>query len=289
LKPTIDEFVQSDEGKKLISLLEEIGANRGVSGTERLINEMFSKALKTLGTTNIDVAMNAADNTDLEEITDDTVVFDQDKDYITSQNPMSELELMSSMDPFVRLGMFYQLAIQQDDVFMDRVMPGEGVNYSAMIQKGKMNDESLKILFGRGVKTEGVKDVLSSLDSISMDIISLKWEGSEAEEVKATLFIPAMQAVYIALLNFVVMKGLYAYLTKKTAIVAKAKAAEQVEKTRREEAAKAARTPSMMEDSERGKKIAVLFRDPNLKAMLSDKTLYLPGKPGYDPNKVKAL
>jgi hypothetical protein len=122
-----------------------------------------------------------------------------------------------------------------------------------------------------------------------MDIISLKWEGPESEEVKATLFIPAMQAVYVALLNFVVMKGLYAYLTKKTAIVAKTKAAEQVEKTRREEAAKAARTPSMMEDSERGKKIAVLFRDPNLKAMLSDDTLYLPGKAGYDPNKVKAL
>jgi|688.fasta_scaffold31421_4 hypothetical protein len=289
LKPTIDEFVQSDEGKKLISLLEEIGANRGVAGTERLINEMFSKTLKTLGTTNIDAAMNAADNTDLEEITDATAVLDQEKDYITSKNPMSELELMMSMDPFVRLGVFYQLAIQEDDAFMDRIGSDNGVNYNAMIQRGKINDESLKVLFGRGVKTEGVKDVLSSLDSISMDIISLKWEGPESEEVKATLFIPAMQAVYVALLNFVVMKGLYAYLTKKTAIVAKTKAAEQVEKTRREEAAKAARTPSMMEDSERGKKIAVLFRDPNLKAMLSDDTLYLPGKAGYDPNKVKAL
>ena len=289
LKPTIDEFVQSDEGKKLVSLLEEIGANRGVAGTERLINEIFSKMLKTLGTANLDAAINAADTADLEEITDDTAVFDQDKDYVASQNPESEVGLMLSMDPFVRLGMFYQLAIQQDDSFMNRVKPYEAANYSAMIQKGKINDESLKVLFGRGVKTEGIKDVLSSLDSISMDIISLKWEGPESEEVKATLFIPAMQAVYVALLNFVVMKGLYAYLTKKTAIVAKTKAAEQVEKTRREEAAKAARTPSMMEDSERGKKIAALFRDPNLKAMLSDKTLYLPGKPGYDPNKVKAL
>jgi hypothetical protein len=292
LKPTIDEFVQSDEGKKLVSLLEEIGANKGVTGTERLINEMFSKTLKTLGTANIDVAMNAADNTDLEEITVETAVLDQVQDYVATQSPMTELELMMSMDPFVRLGIFYQLAIQQDKAFMDRVMPaalGEGMNYNAMIQRGKMNDESLKILFGRGVKTEGVKDILSSVDSISMDIISLKWSGTEAEEVKATLFIPAMQAVYVALLNFVVMKGLYAYLTKKTVIVTKAKAAEEVERTKKAEATKAARTPAMMEDSERGKKIAALFRDPNLKAMLSDSVLYLPGKPGYDPSKVKAL
>ena len=226
LKPSIDEFVQSDEGKKLISLLEEIGANKGITGTERLINEMFSKTLKAIGNANIDVAMNAADNTDLEEITGKTAKLDDAPDYIATQNPMTEVELMMSMDPFVRLGVFYQLALQQDDEFMDRVMPaalGEGMNYNVMVQKGKMNDESIKILFGRGAKTTDVKDVLSSLDEVSMDIIALKWSGTEADEAKATLFIPAMQAVYVALLNFVVMKGLYAYLTKKAVIVTKAR------------------------------------------------------------------
>ena len=288
LKPSIDEFVQTDEGKKLVSLLEEIGANKGVAGTERLINEIFSKTLKTLATSNIDVATNAADNTDLEEINNKTAIIGEPQDYIVDNNPESEMELMMSMDPFVRLGIFYQLALQQDKSFIDRSL-GDGTNYNAMMQKGKMNDESLKILFGRSVKTDSVKGVLSSLDAISMDIISLKWTGAEAEDTKATLFIPSMQAVYVALLNFVVMKGLYAYLTKKTVIVAKTKAAEEVERTKRAEAAKAGRTPSMMEDSERGKKIAALFRDPNLKAMLADTVLYLPGKSGYDPSKVKAI
>lgn len=291
LKPTIDEFVQSDEGKKLVSLLEEIGANRGISGTERLINELFSKTLKTLGTANIDVAMRAADNTDLEEITDETVVLDQTQDYVATQNPMSELELMMSMDPFVRLGIFYQLAIQQDKTFMDRVMPaalGEGMNYNAMIQRGKMNDESIKILFGRGAKTGDVKDVLANLDAVSMDIIDLKWNGPDAEEAKATLFIPAMQAVYVALLNFVVMKGLYAYLTKKAVIVTKAKAAEEVERTKRAEAAKATRTPSMMQDAERGKIISKIFNSEPLQKLLKDNVIYRVGKTG-DEAGIKAL
>lgn len=289
LKPSIDEFVQSDEGKKLISLLEEIGANKGITGTERLINEMFSKTLKAIGNANIDVAMNAADNTDLEEITGKTAKLDDAPDYIATQNPMTEVELMMSMDPFVRLGVFYQLALQQDDEFMDRVMPaalGEGMNYNVMVQKGKMNDESIKILFGRGAKTTDVKDVLSSLDEVSMDIIALKWSGTEADEAKATLFIPAMQAVYVALLNFVVMKGLYAYLTKKAVIVTKAKAAEDIERAKKAEAAK---TPSMMQDAERGKLISKIFNSAPLQKLLNDNTIYRTGKAGYDEAAVKAL
>ena len=291
LKPSIDEFVQTDEGKKLVSLLEEIGANKGVAGTERLINEIFSKTIKSLGSTNIDVATNAADNTDLEEITSKTASIEQPLDYVAAQNQMTEIELMSSMDPFVRLGIFYQLALQQDKAFMDRVMPaalGEGMNYNAMTQKGKMNDESIKILFGRGAKTGEVKDVLSNLDAVSMDVIDLKWNGPEAEEAKATLFIPAMQAVYVALLNFVVMKGLYAYLTKKTVIVTKTKAAEEVERLKKAEAAKIGRKPSMMEDAERGKIISKIFNSEPLQKLLNNNTIYRLGKPG-DEDSIKAL
>ena len=285
LKPSIDEFVQTDEGKKLVSLLEEIGANKGIAGTERLINEMFSKTLKTLGTANIDVATNAADNTDLEEINNETVIIGEPQDYIVDNNPESEMELMMSMDPFVRLGIFYQLALQQDKSFIDRSL-GDGTNYNAMMQKGKMNDESLKILFGRSIKTDSVKGVLSSLDAISMDIISLKWTGAEAEDTKATLFIPSMQAVYVALLNFVVMKGLYAYLTKKAVIVTKAKAAEEMERAKK---AEAARTPSMMQDAERGKMISKIFNSTPLQKLLNDNTIYRIGKAGYDEAAVKAL
>jgi hypothetical protein len=292
LKPSIDEFVQSDEGKNLISLLEEIGANKGVKGTERLINEVFSKTLKTLSGAKMDVAMNAADSSELKEITNRTLILSDSQDYVSTQNPISELELMMSMDPFVRLGMFYQLVLQQDESFMDRVMPaasGDGMNYNVMLQRGKMNEESIKILFGRSAKTSGVSGILSNIDDVSMDIVALKWSGAEDDETKAALFIPALQAIYIALLNFVIMKGLYAYLTKKAVIVKKEKQAEEVERTKRAEASKALRTPSMMEDSERGKKIATLFRDPNIKSILGDKIIYIPGKPGYDPNKVKAI
>jgi len=288
LKPSIDEFVQTDEGKKLIALLEEIGANKGVSGTERLINEMFSKTLKALGNANIDVAMNAADNTDLEEITDKTVLLGEVPDYITSQDSVTEVELMMSMDPFVRLGVFYQLALQQDRAFMDRVMPaalGEGMNYNVMVQKGKMNDESIKILFGRGAKTGDVKDVLSGLDEVSMEIIELKWSGTEADEAKMTLFIPAMQAVYVALLNFVVMKGLYAYLTKKAVIVTKAKAAEEVERAKRVETLK---KPSTMQDAERGKVISKIFNSEPLQKLMNDNVIYRVGKTG-DEAGIKAL
>ena len=290
LKPSIDAFVESQEGKKLISLLEEIGANAGTSGTERIINDVLGKAVKQLASRNIQVAMNAADNTDLEEITNESALFGVAMNYISEDNDLSEMELMSSMDPFVRMGMFYHLAILQDEAFMDRIMPatsGMGVNYSGLMSSGKMNDESLKILFGRNVKTASVQDVLTKLDAISIDIVDLLWSGAEAEETRATLFIPAMQAFYIALLNYVVMKGLYVYLTKKTVIVAKTRA-------EREEAAKKAaesvsKTPGTMTDLERGKKIQEIFRGPKLKEMLSDNTIYIAGRKGYDAEKVKAL
>lgn len=292
MKPSIDEFVEGPEGKKIISLLEEIGANAGTNGTERIINDVLGKAVKTLAGMNIEVAINAADNTDLEEITNETALFGQDMNYISSGNNLSELELMSSTDPFVRMGMFYQLALLQNDAFMDRVMPastGTGVNYSGVLASGKMNDESLKILFGRNIKTAPVQDVLTKLDSVSIDVINLLWSGTEAEGTRAALFIPAMQAVYISLLNYVLMKGLYSYLTKKSVIVAKERTEREAEKEKERLAAAVVKTPVTMADSERGRKIQEIFKNPKLREMLGDDTIYIADRKGYDAEKVKAL
>ena len=287
LKPSIDQFVESEEGKKLVSILEEIGANTGSSGTMRVINDVISKAVKTVANANIDVAINAADNTDLEEITGENVILGEDLDYVTQENGLSEMELMSSMDPFVRLGMFYQLALLQNDEFSDRVVPsssGTGVNYNGMMAPGRMNAESLKILFGRRTKTDAIQDVLKKLDSISLEMLDLKWSGPDGDEARAALFTPAMQVVYVALLNYVIMKGLYAYLTKKTVLVAKGRAEQ-------EEAAKKAvvKTPATMTKNERGRKIQEIYRSSKLKDLLDDDTIYIANRKGYDPDRVKVL
>jgi hypothetical protein len=292
MKPSVDEFVESDEGRKVISLLEEVGANLGPSGTEKIINDLLGKAVKALGSSNITTAMNAADNTDLEEIKNDNALFGQDMDYISSSNELSELELMSSMDPFVRMGMFYQLALLENETLMDRITPaslGTGVNYSGMLTSGKMNDESLKILFGRNIKTGSVKDILSKMDSISVDMVNLLWSGSDAEGTRRVLFIPAMQAVYIALLNYVVLKGLHSYLTKKSVIVAKARTERESEKEKKRLESTAVKTPATMTDSERGRKIQEIFKSSKINDLLNDNTIYIADRKGYEQERVKAL
>lgn len=288
-KEGLDEFVQSAEGKKVISLLEEIGAGSGVQGTEGIINNVLTKTIKALSSANIDNAMRSADSTDLDEITNDNVVLGQDMDYVSGVAP-SELELMSSMNPFVRMGMFYQLALGQNESFADRMMSpstGEGIGYDSLLSKGGINEESLKMLFGRDIKTGAVQDVLSKLDQISVEIINTKWNSPEGESVRSVLFVPVLQAAYIALLNYVVLKGMYSFLTRRGRIVAQETKAREEAKAK--QAASAAAKPSMMSDAERAKMIKKVFDSAPLKALLNDNTIYVPGRPGYDPDRVKAL
>lgn len=229
LKPSIDQFVSTDEGKAVVKFLEDIGTKLS---TEKVIDNAFKKLVEKLGEQNLDVAMESADATDLEEITNENVSLREDINYVSAADNKTQIDLMQSLDPFVRLGMFYQLAIEAQKDFAQRVIPssaGQGVNYSGMIESGKTADESLKILFGRDLDLGPIQDALKPLNSISQNIIKLKWDSPESDETRATLFIPAMQVVYVALLNFVVLKGLHTFLTKKTEIVqaAATKAAEQ--------------------------------------------------------------
>lgn len=218
LKASIDQFVATDEGKATIKLLEEMGAR---SASNTVVDNLFKKAITKLGEMNLDVPMKSADNTDMVELTNENVELKTDIDYISSTAQLSELELMQSMDPFVRLGLFYQLCIQQQKDFSDRVMPssGKGINYSDMLRSGNVAEESLKILFGRDLDFGGVQNVISSLSAVSQNVMKLKWESPESDDVRGALFVPAMQVVYVAMLNFVIMKALYVYLTKKTEIV----------------------------------------------------------------------
>lgn len=219
MKPSINAFVASEQGKKLIKLLQQLGVRLP---SNKVIDSLLSTPLKRIAEQDLKVPMTSADNTELDEINAETVSFTVDMNYMSTNQDVSELELMSSMDPFVRLGMFYQLCIQQQKEFSDQIMPqsiGKGVNFSDMIESGNTMEESIKVLFGRKADFSAVKELISSIESASDQVVKAKWSDVGMEELRTALFVPAMQVVYVSMLNFVIMKAMYKFLTKRDEIV----------------------------------------------------------------------
>ncbi len=284
LKPSIDAFVSGKEGKDLIKLLQQLGV-RGSS--DRVIDALVKAPLKKIAEQDLKAPMASADNTKLEEINSTTARFEPGMDYMSSTEELNEMDLLLSNDPFVRLGMFYQLCIQQQVNFFDQITPENSravVNYSEMLQTGNMMEESIRILFGRKADLSSVKGMLISMGEASKNVVDEKWSSTEMDDLRTALFVPAMQAIYVAMLNFVVMKALYTFLTKRGEIVAASARQETEARTKSSEPT----VPSMMVDDKRGKMISRIFNSEPLKKLLDDNIIYREGKPG-DEQSIKAL
>lgn len=289
LKPSIDAFVSGKEGKDLIKLLQQLGV-RGSS--DRVIDALVKAPLKKIAEQDLKAPMASADGTKLEEINSTTARFEPGMDYLSTTKELTEIDLLMSNDPFVRLGMFYQLCIQQQVNFFDQITPQNSravVNYSEMLQTSNMMEESIRILFGRKADLSSVKGMLISMGEASKNVVDEKWLSTEMDDLRAALFVPAMQAIYVAMLNFVLMKALYTFLTKRGEIVA-INTRQETETREREAAAKeASMKPWTMPDEERAKMISRILNSDKMKELFNDNIIYVAGKKNLDPERVKAL
>jgi hypothetical protein len=287
---TIDDFVESSEGKALIKLLKGMKVD---TPTSRIIDSVLGPVLTKMQTQDFGRVMDGLDSVDIPEITSRNIELGTVTDYLSNTEEMTELEMAASMNPYTRFGLFFQLCLLQQPDFISKVttdVKGTKLNYPDFVSGGKPFEESLRTLFGRNADLAALDPFMASLNELSLSMIDSTWNTEEFDRIKTALFVPAMQVFYVALMNFVLANALYLFLTKKGDIVTKARSAE-AEKLRKEEEAKkaASSTPWTMGDADRGKKIAALFRSAPLKAMISDNVIYVPGKSGYDPDKVKAL
>lgn len=288
----IDDFVSTESGKKLVSLLRGLKIDTPLT---KLIDSIFDPVLERIQGQNLKVVLDSLDQVDeddMPEITARNMETGDVVDYLSGKTDMSEIEMAGSMDPYVRLGLFYQLCLLQQPEFISKVtsdVKGTKLSYPDFMSEGKPFEQSMRTLFGRGADLSALEPYMEPLNRLSLSMIDSVWNGQQSDRVKATLFVPAMQVFYVSIINFALAGALYSFLTKKSTIVMQAKSAEEAERVKRSEAQTSIKTPQMMESSERGKKIAELFRNPDLRSMLSDNTLYLPGKSGYDPAKIKAL
>jgi len=212
--PSVDQFVQSKEGKELLELLDVLGVRKS---TTTIIDQATESIVKKLGKQSLERPMNAADNTELEEITAKNVDLSTSMDY-SSDTELSELELMTSNNPFTRLGMFYQLCFQDEQEFLLKVVPG-GKNYTDVLSTGSAAESTVALVQGKELDLSGVRPYMEKIDLALEEIIETKWKEKESNQIKAALFTPVMQGLYLSMLNFVLMKALYTFLTKKTTIV----------------------------------------------------------------------
>jgi hypothetical protein len=283
----INEFATSEDGKKLISLLRGLRVDAPIP---RLIDSIFSPVLSKLETQDLRSVMNSLDEVSMPEITADNIEMREVNDYLSSRSEVSELEMAESMDPYMRLGLFYQLCLLQQENFIANVTSdtkGTKLNYPDFIKNGAPFTESMRTLFGRNADLSALDPFIGALNELSLYMMDNIWNSPKSDRTKTTLFVPAMQVFYASLMNFVLANALYSFLTKKSNIVMSAKQAE-IEKAKAE-AQKLTKVPSTMSDEERGKMITKIFRSAPLQGLLNDKTIYIPGKAGYDPDKVKAL
>jgi hypothetical protein len=268
----------------MIKLLQQLGIR---TTSDKVLDALVKTPFKKIAEQNLEVPMNYADSTELTEINSETATFEPGMDYMSTTEQLSVKELMSSNDPFVRLGAFYELCIKQQKDFSDQIMPESNtseVNYSEMLQSQNIIEDSIKVLFGRKADLSSVKEMLISIGDASKNVVNQKWSSTEMDDLRTALFIPSMQVIYVAMLNFVVMKALYTFLTKRGEIVAVS--TKQETETRAKEAAM---KPSTMPDQERAKMISKILNSDKMKELFNDNIIYTVGKTNMDPDRVKAL
>ena len=288
---SVDAFVSGDAGKGLVKLLNGLRVDTDVV---KFIDTTFNPLVNKLQSQNIDFVVTSLDQTKMPEINSENIDTTIINDYLSGRSDMSELEMADSMDPFVRLGLFYQLCLVQQPEFISKItsdIRGTKLSYPDFTTDGKSFEQSLRTLFGRDIDLTALDPYMPQLNELSTVLINSSWNAPAAEDIKKMLFIPAMQVFYVSLMNFVLAKALYKFLTKRTEIIVKAKQEqeEELKRVQAEQEKSRILIPSMMDDKARGNKIKEIFKNPALQALLKDNTIYIPGRAGYDPERVKAL
>lgn len=300
LQSLVDGYVLSQEGLELISKLKGLGMDRNVTS---FVDTIFSSMgiISGLEEGNFSGSvMSRFDDIDFEEIDFDTINTRQVNDYVSGM-PFKELnDLEMTMDPFVRMGMFYQLCLLQNAEIMDRtevVLGTDKLAHNEFVRSKEPFKESLTMLFNITNPSDlgQLEMFLPRLNDLSLQMMNVIWNNNDAKKTKRILFIPMMQAFYIAFANFILGEALYKFLTARTTKAktrrdtAAAAAAAEIAKKAEEEKVRTAVLVTSMTKEQRGKKLAQLNRDPNLKALFDDNIIYIAGRSGYDPNRVKAL
>lgn len=287
---TIEEFAASEEGLRLISTLKGLGMEMDVS---RFVDLVFSRMNLISDLEDKDfssTAMAEMDDIGLEEIEYDNINTRITNDYV-SGTPYKKLDdIQEVMDPFTRIGMFFQLCLLQNPEMLDRMdisdSAAEKLSHPEFMRSKKPFEESLRLIFGRSADLSSMDAFMPRLDELSMEMMDATWNNNEAKKVKKLLFVPAMQAFYIAFTNFVLAKAMYTFLTKKEArVAAKRKEAEK----RAEEAKIKTEKPSSMSNVDRSAKISKIFNSEPLQNLLRSNYIYRVGKPGGDEQGIKAL
>lgn len=299
LQSLVDGYVLSQEGLELISKLKGLGMDRNVTS---FVDTIFSSMgiISGLEEGNFSGSvMSRFDDIDFEEIDFDTINTRQVNDYVSGM-PFKELnDLEMTMDPFVRMGMFYQLCLLQNAEVMDRievVLGTDKLSHNEFIRSKEPFKESLTMLFNITNPSDlgQLEMFLPRLNDLSLQMMNVIWNNNDAKKTKRILFIPMMQAFYIAFANFILGEALYKFLTARTSKAktrrdAATAAAADIAKKAEEERIKTSALPSTMSDVDRGRKIISILKNPKLKELFSDNVIYTTNAKNLDPEKVKAL
>lgn len=291
---SFDDFVVSERGQRLIGQLNGLGMSMDVS---KFMDIVFSDMdlVEFMRSTDFgSTSMAEMDDIGLSEIQD---VNDLDlevvNDYISGTPYASIEDIEDVMDPYTRIGIFFQLCMLQNPGVIERLgdisSKTDRMSYPEFVSKNKPFETSLRLLFGRDADMSELEEFIEELNSLSMEMINVLWNDNDAKMVKKALFIPVMQAFYVAFMNFTLGRALYEFLTKKKGSVEKersaaaaAVAAAAAEKTK-------TLKPADMPNAERAKVISRIFNSAPLQKLLRDNFIYRVGKKGYDEAGVKAL